>query len=761
MRETDLEKLEFWKIKEYLKKFTNSDATDKYIDKVRPVRDKELLTEEIELSKSFFNIADNIELYKFDDIENIIEKSKIQGVFLSIDELLKILKVIKLIKLVKTTIANFSGEFFNLRKLLKNLYSFQHIEALIETTVDPAGFVKDEASEDLYNIRSELRRLEEEVKIRLERLFERPDISYIFSDKVITLRNNRYVVPVKTSHYRKLYGIVHGTSSTGYTTYVEPQFVVELNNRISVLREKEEREVKKVLQRITRYVGENGDKLLKSFQTLIYIDYLRAKYFFSKEIGGIFPDIGESITLKNAKHPLLVLENENVVPVDIIFGDRKGIILTGPNTGGKTVSLKTLGLFSLMFQSAIPVPVDPDSELPVFENVFVDIGDEQNIQQNLSTFSYHISNIVDFLDKVNERTLVLIDELGAGTDPAEGSAIGIGLLEYLKDKGAYVFVNTHHTPVKLYAISSDYYIPASVTFDKTTLKPTYQILYNTIGQSMALYIAGKLGLPEKILEVAREKIGSAGEEYLKAIDRLEEYIREYNKKLEEIELLKTSLEKEKEKYRKLTEELEKKKKENWINIASEVYNFLENLKKEARKVLSENNMDELEKFIKSKKKEIAVKIGDDRILNFSVGDWVELATNRGKKGKIEKIEGNIAIVSFGHIKLRAKLKELIPVNNNSKPSDNKEGIYIRKVLPSELYLKGLSIDEALFKLEMFIKEAYTSGVKTAKIIHGVGTGAIKNAVREYLKNSPYVVFFRDAYPQEGGSGITVVFFDKE
>ncbi len=761
MREADLEKLEFWKIKEHLKKFTNSEATEKYIDKIRPLKNKEAINEEIELSKTFFNIAERIEIYRFEDIEDIIEKSKIPGVFLSVNELLKILNIIKLIKIVKSGISEFAEEFPHLRKLLKSLYSFQPIEALIETTIDPGGFVKDEASEDLYNIRSELKKLEEEVKARLERLFERPDTSYIFSDRVITLRNNRYVVPVKTSHYRKLYGIVHGTSSTGYTTYVEPQFVVELNNRISVLREKEEKEVKKVLQRITRYVGEDGDRLLKSFQTLVYIDYIKAKYMFAKTIKGVFPHMGDKVILKNARHPLLVLEKENVVPVNIILEEKKGLILTGPNTGGKTVSLKTLGLLALMFQSAIPIPADPESELPVFENIFVDIGDEQSIQQDLSTFSYHISNIVDFLDKVNERTLILIDELGAGTDPAEGSAIGIGLLEYLREKKAYVFVNTHHTPVKLYAISSEYYIPASVTFDKATLKPTYQIIYNTIGQSMALYIAGRLGLPEEILNIARKKIGSTGEEYLKAVELLEEYTREYHKKVEEVESLKESLEKEKEKYKRLSEELERKKKENWISIASEAYNFLENLKKEARKLLSGNNINELERFIETKKKEIATKIGDERILKFSVGDWVELATNRGKKGKIERIEGNIAIVSFGHIRLRAKLKELIPVNNNTKPPDTNKGIYIRKVLPSELYLKGLSIDEALFKLETFLEEAHASGVKMAKIIHGVGTGAIKNAIREYLKKSPYVVFFRDAYPQEGGSGITVVFLDKE
>ncbi len=760
MREKDLEKLEYRKIKEVLKHISRSPATEKFIDRLRPLKESNLLWEEIELTKTFFNIADSIEIYNFPDIEIIIEKSKISSAVLTVDEITDIYHVLKLIKEVKKNIGTYVEEVPLLKRLLKNIFSFQHIESLIESSIDPRGFVKDEASEDLYNVRKDLRKIEEEIKTRLERLFERPDASVIFSDKIITIRNNRYVIPVKTTYHRKIYGIVHGTSSSGYTTYLEPQFVVELNNRISVLKEREDKEVRKILMRITQYIGENNDRLMNSFNALVYIDFMRAKYEFSKMIDGNFASIGKQVSLKEARHPILILENRNPVSINIEMVSKRGLILTGPNTGGKTVSLKTLGLLALMFQSALPIPANPESELPVFENIFVDIGDEQNIQQNLSTFSSHISNIVDFIDKVNEKTLVLIDELGSGTDPAEGSAIGIGILEYLKELNPFVFVNTHHTPIKLYAISSDYYIPASVSFDRETLKPTYSIIYNTIGQSMALHIAGKLGIPQEILDTARRKLGSSGEEYFKAIEKLDEYTKEYQEKLREMELIRSSLERERDRYKRLSEELEEKKKEGWVKIASEAYNFLDTLKKEGRKILSSNNVKELEKFVESKKREIAMKIGDEKMLRFSVGDWVELVTNPGKKGRIEKVEGNIAVVSFGHIRLRAKFKELIPVESVSREAIRDETINIRKSLPSELYLKGLSIDEALFKLETFLEEAHSSGVKMAKIIHGVGTGAIKRAVREYLSKSPYVVFFRDAYPQEGGSGITVVFFDR-
>ncbi len=761
MRERDFEKLEYNKIKDFLKQFVNSASTEKFIDKLRPFKEESQLVQEIELSKAFFNVAEEIKLYKFPDIENLIEKSKITSSMLTVEEILDIKKVLTLSKEVKQKIGKYVEDIPLLKRIIKGFLSFQHIESIIDSSIDPRGYVKDEASEDLYHIRKELKKIEEEIKNRLERLFERPDASILFSDKIITIRNNRYVIPVKTAHHRKIYGIVHGTSSSGYTTYLEPQFIVELNNRISVLKEKEEKEVRKVLSRITQYIGESADKILYTFNSLVYIDFLKAKYEFLKTVNGSFPNIGKFIHLKEARHPILIIEGKNPVPINIELRDKRGLILTGPNTGGKTVSLKTLGLLSLLFQSGIPIPASPESVLPVFENLFVDIGDEQNIHQNLSTFSSHIANIVDFIDKVNDKTLILIDELGSGTDPAEGSAIGIGMLEYLKKLNPFIFVTTHHTPVKLYAISSDYYIPASVSFDTETLKPTYTIVYNTIGQSMAIHIASRLGLPEEILRIAKEKIGSSGEEYYQAIEKLNKYVNEYQEKLEEIERTKEELEKEKARYSKLIEDIERKKKEGWMKIASDAYAFLDSLKKEGRRILNSGNLQELERFIETKKREIAAKIGDESMLKFSVGDWVELATNRGKKGRIEKIEGNVAVVSFGSIRLRAKFKELIPVEPSpAQIKQDRHSIHIRKSLPSELYLKGLSVDEALFRLETFIEEAKSSGVKMAKIIHGVGTGAIKRAVRDYLSKSPHVVFFRDAYPQEGGAGITIVFFDK-
>jgi len=494
MRDQDLIKLEFAKIKEKLKEFSHSSATEEGIENLRPSTDKGDVLSQIELLKAFSEIE--LSLYRFEDIREILKRSKIEGAVLSVEELISLLNVLKLIRQVRKSVGAGAERMPPLRKLSRKLHLFSSLENLIESTIDRRGFVKDEASEELFRIRKSIRGIEKEIMERLENLFKRPDADKIFSDKIITLRNNRYVVPVKSSQVRKIFGIVHGTSSSGYTTYVEPQFVIQLNNRLTELKGEEEEEVRRILRKLTSYVGDFSEKIGESFDTLVEIDLLQAKLRLGKLYEGNFPQIGDCVELKNVSHPILKLINPETVPVDIVLKERKGLILTGPNTGGKTVALKTLGLVSLMVQSGIPVPLSEGSVLRVFDKIFVDVGDEQSIEQNLSTFSSHMTNIADFLPRADENTLVLLDELGAGTDPVEGSALGIGILEYLREKGSWIFTNTHHTPIKVYAINSDYFVPASVLFDRETLKPLYRIAYNAVGESMAFEVAKRCGIPK-------------------------------------------------------------------------------------------------------------------------------------------------------------------------------------------------------------------------------------------------------------------------
>ncbi len=754
MRDRDLQRLEFDKVKEKLKEFSNSPATRELIDKLKPIIDREELLSEIELYEAFSEV-ENITFYNFEDIRDLLKRSRIEGSVLSVEELLSLLKVLKLLREVRKTLGREAESKPPLRRLTKRLHLFSSLENLIESSIDRRGFVKDEASEELFRIRKSIRGIEKEIMDRLENLFKRPDADKVFTDRIITLRNNRYVVPVRSSQVRKVFGIVHGTSSSGYTTYVEPQFVIQLNNKLTELKGEEEEEVRKVLRRITAYVGDFSDKIEESFSALVKVDLLLCKKRLAQSYGGTFPELGEFVELKEVSHPLLRLMNPETVPVDIVLKEKKGLILTGPNTGGKTVALKTLGLVSLMVQSAIPVPVGKNSTIKVFRQVFVDVGDEQSIQQNLSTFSSHMTNIADFLPRTDADTLVLLDELGAGTDPVEGSALGIGILEYLRNRGAWVFANTHHTPIKVYAVNSDYFVPASVLFDRETLKPLYRIAYNTIGESMAFEVAKRCGIPEEVIEVAKKNIEVQGREYMSAMEKLSDYTREYEEKLAQLEKLKEELRKEKEKYEELRKEFEELKRKGWKEAYREARNYLKKLLAEGEEVLKRaKGREELEEFVKRQEEQLSLFVPREK-KDIKVGDRVEFM---GKRGKVVQLKEDKAQVNFEGVKAWVKVdllekvegREKQVISSTPKASSSK----------TEINLLGMDANTALLELEKFIEEAYASGHKSVKVIHGVGKGVLKRVVQEFLSKSPRVKFYRDAYPREGGAGVTVVFLEE-
>ena len=754
MREQDLQKLEFHKVKEKLKEFTHSTATREVIDGIKPITDREELSAEIELFKSFKSIED-LTLYSFEDIRETLKRARIEGAVVSVEELLTLLNTLKLIREVRKVVGKAAESEAPLRRLSRRLHLFSSLENLIESSVDRRGFVKDEASEELLKVRRSIRGIEKEVMDRLESLFKRPDAEKVFADKIITLRNNRYVVPVKSSQVKKVFGIVHGTSSSGYTTYVEPQFVIQLNNKLTELKAKEEEEVRKILRRITSYVGDFSQKIEESFDALLRVDLLQAKRKLSEAYDGSFPRLGEHVELLEVKHPLLSLIDPETVPVDIVLKEKKGLILTGPNTGGKTVALKTLGLVALMVQSAIPVPLSEESTIRVFDKVFVDIGDEQSIEQNLSTFSSHMTNIAEFLPRSDGNTLVLLDELGAGTDPVEGSALGIGILEYLKKREAWVFANTHHTPIKVYAVNSDYFVPASVLFDRESLKPLYRIAYNTIGESMAFEVARRCGIPDEVIEVARSSIESAGREYMSAMEKLSDYTREYEEKLSELERLREELTREKEKYEELYREYMEFKKRGWKEAYREAKDYLRKLVSEGQEVLKKaKTKEELEEFIREQEKQLKLFIPKEKKEEIRVGDLVEFM---GKRGRVSQIKDGRAYVNLEGMKLWVdvdslkKVKEPLPKKELSTPKGS--------ISKTELNLIGMDANTALLELEKFLEEAYAAGHKSVKVVHGIGKGVLKRVVHEFLSKSDRVRFYREAYPKEGGAGVTVVYLN--
>ncbi len=753
MRERDLIKLEFFQFLERVKSYVHSKATERFVDQVKPITDRGLLEERIGLVEAFVKVCDDIKLYKFDDVEDLIKRTSIKDYVISVDEALSLLKVIRLIKEVRKVIGEKVVVYKNLAQITRSLHLFNSIENAIESVIDPRGFVKDSASDELRNIRQSIRETEKEIFKRLESVLSRPDADRIFSDKFVAYKNGRYVLPVKTTEVKKIVGVIHGTSSSGFTTYVEPQSIIELNNRLTVLRDEEEEEVRRILRRLSSFIGEQSHRLLESFKTLVMVDYLCAVVRLSKEYGGKFPKLGQYVELSGVKHPLLIFLKEEVVPIDIRIRERRGLLLTGPNTGGKTVALKTLGLCSLLFQSGIPIPIESGT-LPVFEKIFIDIGDEQSIEQSLSTFSSHMSNIADFLPLVDDKTLVLLDELGAGTDPVEGSALGIALLEFLKEKKAFVFATTHHTPIKVYALNSDYYAPATTLFDKESLNPLYKIMYDAVGESMALFVAERCGIPKEVILKAKEFLPKGFEEYFSARETLEEYVKQYKDKLKQLEEERNRLEYLiKEQERKL-EEIEKKKKEEIERVIKELKGRFEEFLLEAEKyVKSLKDRQRLKELFKER---IEHPYKEEVKETLEVGDWVEFM---GSKGKILEIKGERANVLIGGVKAWVKTSELKKVEPPPEGSKPEKVFELKRGITSEINLIGFSVEEALTKLDLFLQEAYSMGLKTVKVIHG--HGVLKKAVQEFLSSSPLVVFHREGYPKEGGSGTSLVYLTKD
>ncbi|NPA54385.1 MAG: endonuclease MutS2, partial [Aquificae bacterium] len=566
-KEKYLQLLEYDKLLEKLTKYTPNEKTKELILKTRPSSDIEKVQKLKKETDQFLQIVlkeGYFPLNEYPDITEALNLLAIEESVLSPLDLLNISSILLVSRQIKNFLTEEIKEKEFLQPLYKDLYSSRETEKIINDSIDQSGMVKDSASRDLRHIRESIKEVEHKIIDILENMVNSFKYSDVIQEKIVTVRKGRYVIPVKQNFSSKLKGIIHDRSASGQTIYLEPVNVVELNNKLSDLKIREHIEIRKILKFLTDILRKKVLQLRKTFNAIIYFDYLYTKAKFAKDYNCTFPEISEDLELIQAKHPLFLLGNKQFKPLDIRLNkDKKGLVITGPNTGGKTVFLKTAGLLSFMFQSGIPIPVSEESKIPVFDGIFVDIGDMQSIEENLSTYSAHIENIKEILNHVSNNSLVLLDELIPGTDPDEGAAIGIGILKKLKEKQAYVIATTHFRQIKMFALSDDYFEVASVGFDKKTLSPTYTIHYHSVGQSMAFYIAEKLGFDKEILEDAKHYLSEASLELNKAIEALEEYKTRYEKEHQELLSIKETLSKEKEKYETLAKELEEYKKEKW------------------------------------------------------------------------------------------------------------------------------------------------------------------------------------------------------
>lgn len=639
-------------------------------------------------------------------------------------------------------------------------------DALLRALADDGGLL-DDASPELKRLRTRLRDERLDLETRLARSLNAPGMEPFVSDYLVTVRNRRFVLPLKLNYAERLDGIVQDRSVSGETLFVEPMWAVELNNRLMMLEREVEAEEYRLLMQLTALVRGYLAELRMTFAAMVALDALNARAVFAERFECIEPAVNEeSIDLIAARHPLLVASGRPVVPIDVRIGrGQHGIVISGPNTGGKTVALKTLGLLSLMAQAGILIPAGPGSTIRPFRSVFADIGDEQSIEASLSSFSAHVLNLSEMIGLLVEPALVILDEPGAGTDPVEGAALGIAVMDYLSMRDCVVAVATHSTAVKLHAYSQPGFDAAAVDFDAEQLAPRYRLKPHTIGQSYGLAVARRLGLPEQIVAAAAAVLPAGSAELTEALNRLEDERARLSAQTERLREQENALAEREREAVEAAERMRSRFQNERERLRSEGTQFLAQLRREAAATLADlKSGAKGRRELTSTLAQAAARLdevvppqpGSDRAPEepLKVGDQVELGEIRGE---LLALEAGRAVVARGGLRIevaperlrRARVErtgERMPTVTVSTQASDRD----------ELNVVGLRTGEALRQLEQFLDQAYVTNQRELRIVHGIGSGALKKAIHDYLSTSPYCAGFRQAEPRHGGAGATIV-----
>ena len=696
------------------------------------------------------------------------------GADLNIEEFLLLKRVIFASRELKNFYDNLENvRLDHLANWFEKLHDFPHLQGNLQA-INEAGFIENFASEELARIRRKIHDSESQVRDVLQDLLKQKD--QMLTEGIIASRNGRQVLPVKNTYRNKIAGVVHDVSASGNTVYIEPREVVKLSEEIASLRADERYEMMRILQELSERVRPHAAEIANDAWIIGHLDLIRAKVRFIQETGAVVPQVseGQEIQLLHVRHPLV----QNAVANDVHFGkDLTAIVITGPNTGGKTIMLKTLGLTQLMAQSGLPILADKGSRVGIFEEVFADIGDEQSIEQSLSTFSSHMTNIVDILGKVNQNSLLLLDELGAGTDPQEGAALAMSILEDLRLRQVKTMATTHYPELKAYGIETAYVQNASMEFDTASLRPTYRFMQGVPGRSNAFEIAKRLGLSDVIVGDASKQINQDND-VNRIIEQLEEQTLESRKRLENIRQVEQENLKMNRALKKLYNELNREK-ETELNKAreqaseivdlalAESDDILKNLHSKSQlkpheiieakaklKKLAPEKVDlSKNKILQKAKKKRAPKIGDD-IIVLSYGQRGTL-TNQLKDGRWE--------AQVGLIKMTLEEKEFDLVQAQQEAPVKKKQVNVVKRAggkgpQARLDLRGKRYEEAMEALDAFIDQALLNNMAQVDIIHGIGTGVIREGVTKYLQRNKQVKSFGYAPQNAGGSGATIVTF---
>ena len=774
--EKNYDVLEFYKIVNELIDLSRLEKTkEKFLD-IDIIKEKSVLDKELMLMMEmidFYKYDDGLELAGLADITRMMNSIDIIGSYLSAEDLAVLKKNLTIFRISKSRAKNVRDKYRTIWNLFSDVEEVKDIENFISEAINDEGVLKDEASIGLRDVRRQKQNINANIKEKFDELISNKSTQNAIQERIITQRNDRYVIAVKTDFKGLIKGIEHDRSATGSTVYIEPLNVVSLNNKLREYEAREREEIRKILLRITELIKTKKEEILEIKEILERLDFIDAKTTYSVNKKCIVPKIinKEYLKLVEARHPLI--DENTVVPINFELGNPENIMLiTGPNTGGKTVTLKVAGLLTIMALSGIPIPANEKTEIGYFHNVLADIGDEQSLEQNLSSFSGHVSKIKDIIENANSKSLVLMDELGSGTDPMEGAAFAMAIIDYLNKKHVTSIITTHYSEVKAYAFNTTGIKSASMEFDVETLSPTYRLLEGIPGESNALIIARKYGISEEVIENAKSYISEDNQR----VEEMLKSIKEKNDELEtmqaQLEATRTELDKQKSIYEQNMIKLENEKNEIIKRAYEEADNYLKNMQAKAKNLIDKINSEESKKedaknaqrslnmlresFITDKKKNVKEKKIVTQNVDFAVGEEV-LVKTMNQNGKILKIMPNNRIqVQTGILKLVVSTDDIVKIQKK-KTNKFKNFASLKRTsqVRGEIDLRGLNADEAIAELETYMDRAMLTGYHEIYIIHGKGTMVLRKKIHEYLRTSKYVTEFKDANQNEGGIGCTV------
>lgn len=790
------ETLELHKILEMLSNECSNDKTRQMAREIVPSDDFFTVQREINKTVCAFDLSVKFGTPVFTGIKDISAalKRADSGAVLSLKELLEIKRVLWQINMLSDWYKNIENNDNELDYLFEGLFPNKYLESKLEAAIIDENTLADDASPELASIRKKIANSGIKIRETLDKMIKSSSVNKYLQDSIVTIRDGRFVLPVKSEHKGQINGLVHDTSATGSTLFIEPMSVVEANNDIRILKGREQDEIHRILSEFSSECAQIKEQLDSGYSSLVELNLYFAKANLAAKMNACVPELNDEniIVLNKARHPLI--NAKDVVPINFsIGGEYDTLIITGPNTGGKTVVLKTVGLLTLMTMCGLLIPASDGSRISIYKNILVDIGDQQSIEQSLSTFSSHMNRVIEILKKADHKSLILLDELGSGTDPVEGAALAVAVIEKLKSQGSTTITTTHYQELKMYALDTPYVENASCEFNVETLKPTYRLIIGAPGKSNAFAISARLGMPDEIIKYAESLITSENRKFESIIDNLEKTrisLEDNNKAAEEYkkecEYLKLQLIEERERlYNEKEEELEKARR-----ASAEIVN---NVQRQSQKLI-----DELEKIKKEKEKSgftdkvhgarqlqkstmnklyleanpVSESRNDDYVLPrpLKKGDNVLIADTNRKGILVSPPDSKgMCFVQVGVMKTKidsTKLRLIEKTNTKSgKKQQKKPKSYVsttgvenrmtRKV-QTELDIRGYAVDDGLYELDDFLDSAVMSGISMVTIIHGKGTGVLKNAVRNHLKHHPHVKSSRKGVYGEGEDGVTVV-----